>query len=284
MPVFRAVWVDEVIRIAGTGRQVRHDPGTLLYQEGAPPEHLQVLLDGHVSVRTRAGRTVEVAPPAPLALAEVFQGAPMASTVRTNETVVCLSLTVDECRMLMADNPDLVQGLFGAIIAGQAFAGGRLRLRGEGAADLSRLADEGVRPVERVLALQSISLFSDVSTEELLQLADVARPLVFIEGETLFDVADRPSVFVLLDGQVSLESDGADPVVADQGDAIGVYETLAGVPLGRVARVVERGAALVVDHEDLFDLLGHRPALLQQLFSVLFARQETTTAQVASEA
>lgn len=278
MPVFRRVWVDEVIRIAGTGRQVRHDAGTVLYQEGAAPEHLQVLLDGHVSVRTRGGLPVELAPPVPLALAEVFQGAPMTSTIRTLDTVVCLSLTVDECRLLLSDNPDLVEGLFGAIVAGRAFAGGRLRLRGESAAGLARLAEEGVRPVERVLALQNISLFAGVSTDELLRLADVARPLVFIEGETLFDIADRPSVFVLLDGRVSLEAEGAEPVVADRGDAIGVYETLAGVPLGRIARVVERGAALVVDHDDLFDLLGHRPALLQQLFSVLFARQDTTAA------
>ncbi len=202
----------------------------------------------------------------------------MTSTIRTLDTAVCLSLTVDECRLLLSDNPDLVEGLFGAIVAGRAFAGGRLRLRGESAADLARLAEEGVRPVERVLALQNISLFAGVSTEELLRLADVARPLVFIEGETLFDIADRPSVFVLLDGRVSLEAEGAEPVVADRGDAIGVYETLAGVPLGRLARVVGRGAALVVDHDDLFDLLGHRPALLQQLFSVLFARQDTTAA------
>lgn len=284
MPAFRNVWVDEVIRIAGTGRQVRHDAGTVLYQEGAPPGHLQVLLDGRVTVRTRSGHTRELAPPAPLGLEEVFQGAPMASSIRTTETTVCLSLTSDECRMLMADNPELVEGLFGAILAGQAFASGRVRLRGEGAADLSRLADEGVKPVERVLALQSISLFADVSTEELLKLADVARPLVFIEGETLFDVTDTPSVFVVLDGRISLEVDGADPVVADRADAIGVYETLAGVPVGRVARVVERGAALVIDHDDLFDLLGHRPELIQQLFSVLFARQDATSPLVTSEA
>ena len=39
-----------------------------------------------------------------------------------------------------------------------------------------------------------------------------------------------------------------------------------------------QGAALVVSHDDLFDLLGQRPALLQQLFAVLFGRRREVVA------
>jgi CRP-like cAMP-binding protein len=89
----------------------------------------------------------------------------------------------------------------------------------------------------------------------------------------VFTSGDAPRLIVLLSGEVALEADGAETIVANEGDAIGVIETLAGVPLGRSARVATPGAALVVSHDDLFDLLAQRPALLQQLFAVLFGRR-----------
>ena len=62
---------------------------------------------------------------------------------------------------------------------------------------------------------------------------------------------------------------------AHPGDAVGLYETLAGTARGAVGRdpfrlvVEETGAALRIDREELFDLIGQRPALLQQLFAAL---------------
>ena len=43
--------------------------------------------------------------------------------------------------------------------------------------------------------------------------------------------------------------------------------------------MARQGVALRIDREELFDLLAHRPDLLQQLFSALFG---TRTAAVAA--
>jgi hypothetical protein len=59
------------------------------------------------------------------------------------------------------------------------------------------------------------------------------------------------------------------------GDAIGVYETLAGVPLGRQARVLQNGLALKIDRDALFDLLADRPMLIQEIFGALFRARST---------
>src|SRR5688572_13773724 len=48
LPLFASVSVDELFRIASAARQVRHDPGALLLQEGSVPESIHFLLDGHV--------------------------------------------------------------------------------------------------------------------------------------------------------------------------------------------------------------------------------------------
>ena len=58
-----------------------------------------------------------------------------------------------------------------------------------------------------------------------------------------------------------------------------VFETLAGVSLGCRARVVRDGVALRVTHEDLFDLLAHRPDLLKQLFGALFSAPDAPRAR-----
>ena len=49
VPVFASVSIDELFRIAGSGRQIRYESGRILYQEGVVPEQLQFMLDGTVT-------------------------------------------------------------------------------------------------------------------------------------------------------------------------------------------------------------------------------------------
>jgi hypothetical protein len=79
-------------------------------------------------------------------------------------------------------------------------------------------------------------------------------------------------MYAVLAGAVSLEAAGGPPVTAGPGDTVGVHETLAGAAVESRAVVTANGRALRIDGEELFDLLGQRPALLQQLFGALFRR------------
>jgi hypothetical protein len=275
LPLFARTSVDELFRIAGASQQVRHEPNKVLYTEGAMPTAVQFLLDGTVALASRGGEIGTASPPAPLAFYEVLQRQPMASTVRTTDTCVSLSLTVDEARTLLANNTDLVQGLFSMLLEHPAFTSHRALVKGQGAHDLAQLAHEGVSPVERVLALQRIDLFAGFPADELLQLANVSRVATFKPSDQLFGEADTPSILLLIDGHLSLEQDGAAPLAADVGDAVGVYETLAGVAIGRRAVAASQGAALRIDADDLFDVVGQRPLLMSSLFTALMgARAE----------
>ena len=62
LPLFASVSVDELFRIAGASRQVRHDPGSVLLKEGTVPTSLHLLLDGR-SVATAMDRRHEPSSP-----------------------------------------------------------------------------------------------------------------------------------------------------------------------------------------------------------------------------
>ena len=198
--------------------------------------------------------------------------------MRTTSRAITLSLSIDECRTLLEENTDLVQGLFRAILGDGAFVEQRTLLRGAGDASVAGMIGDGVSPVEKVLAMQRISTFAPMAADDLLHLANIARRVSLDPKQPCYTRGDAPTLTILLSGEVSLEAEGEAAIVANEGDAIGVIETLAGVPLGRTGRVLKPGAALVIAHDDLFDLLGQRPALLQQLFSVLFGHRREVVA------
>ena len=115
LPLFASVTIDELFRIASAAKQVRHDPGTVLLTEGAIPETLHFLLDGRVIATGRESAPQAVQAPAALGFTEALSGMPMASTIRTDGLAVTLAMSRSELRTLLADNTDLVTGLFATL-------------------------------------------------------------------------------------------------------------------------------------------------------------------------
>ena len=280
LPMFASVGIDELFRIAGAGHQIRHEPGTTLLHEGLVPETLHVLLDGRVVATARRGVPREITPPATVGFEELLNGSLMAQTIKTLEPCVSLQLDTEQMRTLLADNTDLVQGFFRTLAdRGDLRGGQRAVMKGDVSQELVREADGPLTPIQKVLAMQRIPIFAKVSATEMRYLAAVAHQVDLDEGAVLSGEADPPAVCVVLSGAVSLESpDGSSPTRrAGPGDVVGMHEALAGTAPGagpepRRLSVVEAGSALRIDRDDLYDLLGQRPDLLQQLFSTLFAQ------------
>jgi CRP-like cAMP-binding protein len=270
LPLFASVSVDELFRVAGAARQVRHDPGAVLLQQGTVPDSIHLLLDGRVTVSSRDQAPFEIAPPAALGFAEALGGMPLLQTVRTGEVSVTLALTVEELRTLLADNTDLVSGLFTTLIE-RADAEPELVTPTGAAREFEELAGRGLAPIEKVLALQRLALFARVSADEMRYLADLAQTCTMTAGAPLFAESAPPAIWVVLSGEVALESAaGAAPLLARPGDVIGAAAAMAGTSIGRSAGVVRSGFALRLDREDLFALLGERPEMLRQMFAGMF--------------
>ncbi len=270
LPLFASITVDELFRLASTSRQVRHQPGTLLLQEGAVPDTIHVLLDGRViSSGPDAPRTIEA--PATLGFVHALQGVPVRSTTRTLDTAVTLALSVEEFRTLLADNTDLVRGLF-TTLADRADAATVGNLQSTGAAaEFTALAGESLLPVEKILALQRVPVFGRIAADEMAALAAIVRTVTMTAGTALFSESAPVALWIILSGEVSLDSPGGgNQVLAKAGDIIGSLSMLSGQSLGKNADVVRGGIALKLDRDELFDLLGERPELLRQLFEGMF--------------
>jgi AAA family ATP:ADP antiporter len=270
LPLFATVSIDELYRIASAAKQVRHDPGTVLLTEGAVPETIHFLLDGRVIATSRDAAPQALQAPAPLGFTEALSGMPMANTIRTDGLVVTLAMSRSELRTLLADNTDLVSGLFATLSSTPPGVSGTIQATAA-ASDLSQLAAGGLTPVERVLALQRVPLFGRVTADEMRHLGDVAKVVSLQLGATLFTAAAPGALWLVLTGSVLLK-DGPDapPITARGGEVIGSLEVMSGRSLGLNAEVVGEGTALRLDRDDLYALLGERPELLRQIFSSMF--------------
>ena len=271
LPLFASVSIDELFRIASTARQVRQESGTILLEAGAIPESIHFLLDGRVVAATRDGGPSTVVAPAALGFTEALSGTPMAETIRTDGLAVSLVMRRGELRTLLADNVDLVSGLFATLSATPPGVTATTESTAA-AADLGELARSGLSPVEKVLALQRVPVFSRVSADEMRQLGDIAQAASLERGATLFTESAAPALWLVLSGELTLTSSSPDvrPRTVRAGEVIGTLEVMAGKPLGLTAQVNSPGVALRVDRDDLFALLGERPELLRQTFSGMF--------------
>jgi ATP:ADP antiporter, AAA family len=272
LPLFASVSVDELFRIASASRQVRHESGTVLEQEGAVPSTIHILLDGRVVTSGKDRSPSTVTAPAPLGFIEAMAGLPMPESIRTTGSAVTLALTVEELRTLLADNTDLVSGLF-ATLADLGQEGDRPVYPTHAAQELAQLATGGLTALDRVFALQYVPIFARISAEEMTHLAAIAAPVQMKEGTVLFPESAPAAVWLALTGEVVLENAAGAPVTARGGDIIGSINTMAGKSLGRAAKVVRSGVALRIDHDGMFDVMGERPDLLRQMFAGMFRRE-----------
>jgi HEAT repeat protein/CRP-like cAMP-binding protein len=277
--LFNFASVNELFRIAGLGRQVRHEAGRVLYEKGRAPESLQFLLDGQVTVEDGERlRTIDA--PAVLAFDNVLEGSPVRATVRATDTAICLSLTTEEFLSLLSENVEIAQGIFRLLIetGGESFEtsaatpGERVKwqsvLHGRISPDLERRVSQGLQPVDLVLLLQTSPLLARATSAQLVALAEVARPVTLKVGADPL-VGLEPSILVILTGSVRIERDGSAPEIADAGDIVGVAETLGGFAFANRAEVVTEGKALRYTRTELFDLLADNIDLLQGIFSGL---------------
>jgi HEAT repeat protein/CRP-like cAMP-binding protein len=270
LPLFTSLSIDEMFRLASTARQVRHDPGSVLLEEGGVPETIHFLLDGRIVASSREGAPHAIVAPAALGFSEALSGMPMPETMRTDGLAVTLVMRRSELRTLLADNVDLVSGLFATLSATPP--GVTATEAGTAGAALEELARSGLTPVEKVLALQRVPLFARVVAEEMRHLADITTAVDLTPGASPFTESAAPALWLMLSGEMSLASSAANlpPRTVRSGDIMGALEVMSGEPLGLAAEVTQPGIALRLDREDLFALLSERPELLRQIFSALF--------------
>jgi ATP:ADP antiporter, AAA family len=270
LPLFASVSADELIRVACAGRRLRHQHDTVIYRDGTIAEDVQFLIQGRVVRREPSGIEQSVDAPAPLSFQEVLEDRPMTARLSAATPCICLSFTLAELQVLMAESTGLVEGLLRMLCVSMPKEISDLVVRRAGVqspVDGTAIID----PIAKAALLGALPVFSQVSRDEMLTLTGIAPEVNAVSGAQIFAETDPPALHLLISGSVSLESTEDESVVtAGPGDAVGLYQMLAGIPLVRQGRCLEDARFLRVDREDLLDLLMHRPDLQRQLLGSLF--------------
>jgi AAA family ATP:ADP antiporter len=274
VPLFRSVAVDELFRLASAGHQRRVEAGTVIARFDTTLDTIVVIVDGRASARDRRDRQRSIEPPALAGVEEVLAGRLPSEEIRTSAPAVLWEIDTGQFQALLADNPDLVAGLFRTTLRNRPptpplVAGHALADVLDGPTDASSRPS----PARIALWLRRFPVLAQISADELQPLAALARPVSFERGVSLSGEGDPPAWTIVLAGELVLEPSTGEhePATARSGDLVGFVETLAGEPLGRRLRSRRAGWALRVEREDLFDLMEQRPRFLREFLAGWFA-------------
>lgn len=139
-------------------------------------------------------------------------------------------------------------------------------IRGEGGAT-------GMSLLDRAVALRAVDAFRGIPTDQLALIAGIARERPFDAGKPLFEEGTLPdSLFVVLDGTVTLERQGLKMGTAGPGEAIGTWSLLDDEPRSARAVAGEAVRVLVIDREDFYEVLAEHSEIGRSLMRDLVKR------------
>ena len=271
IPLFRFASVDELFRVSTIAQQVRYGEHSNVQERGAQAAYIQVLLEGAFEVTTEQQQAERVEPPAMLGFREVVAGTTLQTDATAVSDSIALVMAAEEFRTLLSANIELAQGLF------------RMLLEENPAPSQTRASQEPQAPtpgdelksVDKVLYLQILPVFERARADELYQLAAITRDVVLEPDKALFSEGHPSSIWLVLDGDVTLESRDGEKGTVSTGDCIGVHETLAGADWSWRARATSSGRALQIERDALFELLSDHMDLLQGIFGAILGDADT---------
>ena len=136
--------------------------------------------------------------------------------------------------------------------------------------------------IEKVIFLQNIDVFSEVTTEHLASLAAIAEEVNFIKGDVVYkehDVSD--ALYLVLDGKVVLKR--GEQVISQAGkmDAFGTWALFDEEPRVVTATVEEDSRLLRVDRDEFIDLLADHVQIAQGVIKTVVKRLRNLVERVA---
>ena len=127
--------------------------------------------------------------------------------------------------------------------------------------------------IEKVMALQNVDVFSEVSTEQLSHLALIAEEVTGEQGDVLYKESDPPqAMYLVLEGRVRLHRDQLDVTIASAHDVFGTWALFDDEPMVVTATVLESCRLLRIGRDDFIDLLADYVQITQGVLKAMVKR------------
>jgi CRP-like cAMP-binding protein len=125
---------------------------------------------------------------------------------------------------------------------------------------------ETMEVIDRVFLLQRVDVFADVPSHHLARIALLSRELEADAGAVLLRADEKAdAVYIVIDGELSVERPGASSSTIRPGEAIGALAVLDDAPVGVEVRAVRTSRLLCLTRRALHDLLHDHPDLAESL-------------------
>ena len=133
-----------------------------------------------------------------------------------------------------------------------------------------------ISSLERVVVLQSTSLFAHTPENVLSSIVPIMKEVTFREGEEIFAKGDiGTSLFILHDGQVGIFNGTQQLATFGPGDFFGELALLDTEPRSATAAALSEVLAFRLDQEDFYDVMEERGEVLRNILRMLCQRIRT---------
>jgi CRP-like cAMP-binding protein len=143
-------------------------------------------------------------------------------------------------------------------------------------ANVNQDAAQGEFPaelMEKVLLLKGIPLFSRMSAEQLLPVAEIVNEVSYGSGEVIFHEGDPgDELYLVMSGSVEVVRHEKQLAVLGANECFGDMAMLDQEVRSATIRVVDPVSLLAIAREDFLDLLDLYPALAKSVIGVLITR------------
>jgi CRP-like cAMP-binding protein len=128
--------------------------------------------------------------------------------------------------------------------------------------------------VEKVIALEDVEVFSDLTPDQLARVAAIAREVRLAPGEFILDGTKRiEALYVIVDGAVDVSLRDEKLLSLRPGQVLGMWAIFQDPdPTWITARAVEDTWVLRIDREDFYELLADHSEITSVIFSTLIKR------------
>ncbi len=127
--------------------------------------------------------------------------------------------------------------------------------------------------VEKVIFLQHVDVFSEISTEQMAYLAAIVKEVSFPKHTVIYHEQDPPdAIYLVLEGQVRLHRNGVDIAAIGPQEAFGTWALFDEEPRVASATTLEDSRLLQVSRDDFIDLLSDHVQITQGVLRALTKR------------
>ncbi len=127
--------------------------------------------------------------------------------------------------------------------------------------------------VEKVIALEGVELLKNLNPDQLARIATIAKEVRYPKGKVILEPG-KPldSLFVVLDGAVTIGQNENALTTARQNDVLGAWALFDSEPMAVTAKTIEDTMLLRIGRDDFYELLSDNMEITAAIFAILVKR------------